>query len=426
MIPTTKNERTRWPCHKHILSKHSKYFEAMFACEFEESGATIIFMPCGIFNNTTTLETILQFMYTNELCLEQTTEDMLLQLDQLEDLYAAADYLGMPQLCIDITNKLLALGHHCTCYCDACAYIVPFLYALAQPRATDPCMLKLTDAALTIMTSDPEKALGSFWTCPSMMDLLQGYTIDNPLTQSLLAHISKTSAIESLHGCYVASYRLLALIEEEEQEEQEESVLQASIKAARSKATLTIASHFDFYCSEYPTLLSCIDGIVYSSDFMEYLLLRTIHDQMTPENACTLYQGVVRHLMARHAVQHSSHLKKIFHGIKDEIVRYIFYHVKEIRAHEKFEKLDHFTHHMEILQTVAVGRRVKLISRPVLTIGTVAFVGHVTFADGIWVGVELDRRVGKSDGSVDGQRYFTTTPSRGEFVRLDQVALIEV
>lgn len=41
---------------------------------------------------------------------------------------------------------------------------------------------------------------------------------------------------------------------------------------------------------------------------------------------------------------------------------------------------------------VALNRRVQLTRRPMLTVGTVLFVGHVDFADGIWIGVELDRR----------------------------------
>ncbi|KAG1076870.1 hypothetical protein G6F42_025229 [Rhizopus arrhizus] len=34
---------------------------------------------------------------------------------------------------------------------------------------------------------------------------------------------------------------------------------------------------------------------------------------------------------------------------------------------------------------------VQLTRRPPLTVGTVEFIGHVNFADGIWIGVELDR-----------------------------------
>lgn len=41
---------------------------------------------------------------------------------------------------------------------------------------------------------------------------------------------------------------------------------------------------------------------------------------------------------------------------------------------------------------VVVGKRVQLNRRPVLTVGTVKYVGTVCFAEGIWVGVELDRR----------------------------------
>ncbi|GAC96766.1 hypothetical protein PHSY_004350 [Pseudozyma hubeiensis SY62] len=53
--------------------------------------------------------------------------------------------------------------------------------------------------------------------------------------------------------------------------------------------------------------------------------------------------------------------------------------------------------------------------------GTVRFVGPTQFAAGIWIGVEYDEPVGKNDGSVAGERYFTCKPSFGGFVRQDKV-----
>jgi hypothetical protein len=41
---------------------------------------------------------------------------------------------------------------------------------------------------------------------------------------------------------------------------------------------------------------------------------------------------------------------------------------------------------------IGLGRRVGLSRRAVLTVGTVRFVGHVDFDDGLWIGIELDRR----------------------------------
>lgn len=93
---------------------------------------------------------------------------------------------------------------------------------------------------------------------------------------------------------------------------------------------------------------------------------------------------------------------------------------------------------------IGLHKRVQLTRRPTLTVGTVAFVGEVDFADGIWIGVELDRRgkkkkkeyvfmrvveyiihiVGKNDGSIDGHRYFSSSPNRGVFVRPEDVALV--
>ncbi|XP_077869503.1 CAP-Gly domain-containing linker protein 3-like [Saccoglossus kowalevskii] len=47
--------------------------------------------------------------------------------------------------------------------------------------------------------------------------------------------------------------------------------------------------------------------------------------------------------------------------------------------------------------------------------GVVRFSGKTNFAPGWWYGIELDKAVGKNDGAVSGERYFTCEPRRGVF-----------
>ncbi|XP_057709910.1 kinesin-like protein KIF13B isoform X2 [Corythoichthys intestinalis] len=53
--------------------------------------------------------------------------------------------------------------------------------------------------------------------------------------------------------------------------------------------------------------------------------------------------------------------------------------------------------------------------------GTVRYVGATHFAEGVWVGVELDSPAGKHDGCVGGHRYFQCRPAHGILVRPERL-----
>ncbi|KAI9478537.1 MAG: hypothetical protein EXX96DRAFT_525142 [Benjaminiella poitrasii] len=78
----------------------------------------------------------------------------------------------------------------------------------------------------------------------------------------------------------------------------------------------------------------------------------------------------------------------------------------------------------ENLDVPQIGYKVELLRRPLPTLGTIKYIGDVEFARGIWVGVELESRLGNSDGSVEGKRYFKTFPQRGVFVKIDDFKII--
>ncbi len=71
---------------------------------------------------------------------------------------------------------------------------------------------------------------------------------------------------------------------------------------------------------------------------------------------------------------------------------------------------------------LSIGQRV-LIGN--VMAGTVRFVGHTHFAEGLWIGVELDMPKGRNDGSLDKHRYFHCEPNHGLFAPPGKVSLFD-
>ena len=75
------------------------------------------------------------------------------------------------------------------------------------------------------------------------------------------------------------------------------------------------------------------------------------------------------------------------------------------------------------LDTLRLNQRIKVKD---YGYGTIQFLGCVHFAQGLFVGVELDEAMGKHDGSYHGKRYFTAKDKHGVLVKQHRVELLDV
>lgn len=56
-----------------------------------------------------------------------------------------------------------------------------------------------------------------------------------------------------------------------------------------------------------------------------------------------------------------------------------------------------------------------------MQLGTVKYFGMLHVAHGMWMGIDMDEAVGKHDGTVDGNNYFSAQPDHGVFSRPENV-----
>lgn len=59
-------------------------------------------------------------------------------------------------------------------------------------------------------------------------------------------------------------------------------------------------------------------------------------------------------------------------------------------------------------------------------LGTLRFCGTTKFAAGLWAGVELDKDMGKNNGSVNGVKYFNCPKNKGIFIPAGRVTKVRI
>jgi hypothetical protein len=323
LAATDATEKNRWSCHKDMLKTSSIYFAAIFNNQFQETDASIVFLPRGIFSSSV-LDDIIHFLYTGSINSDAPS------LEHVQAIYSAADYLGIETLCTTAHQKLIDATHGLTCYCKSCSVNVPKLLSFVGPQQETRKLSDITLAIIRLLTTqDPEKSLPAFWTSRSLASLLTK-TIDmqDYLQDIMLSSLTKGNAIETLHGCFLASQVL-------ESTASWSDGLNDTLLKMRQASCHILAENFDFYCTLYPKLLSCVDGVIYSFDFLEYLLTFVISEEMTTSNACTFYKGIVRSLLCRHAVHHTPRVKLILESSRDKVVRFIKSNLDEIKSIDK-------------------------------------------------------------------------------------------
>merc|ERR1739847_247661 len=99
------------------------------------------------------------------------------------------------------------------------------------------------------------------------------------------------------------------------------------------------------------------------------------------------------------------------------------FNAEEVAAKEKEkEENDRIYNEMqeEKLKSISVDSRCQTqVPKAPKRLGQVKFVGKTKFAEGYWAGIEYDEPVGKNDGSVKSDRYFTCKNKYGGFVKVE-------
>lgn len=399
-------ENVSFPAHRFILASQSPYFYNVFCTEFREASTSSVHMPSDLFNSST-LQVILYYLYTDTLIIPPSPTRGKLnekkhELRLLLKVFSAADFLGhYNTICKAALVKMSIICHQFKCVCSDCSILLPSMLLFADKHEKYLAQLR---SKLISLYADPLDSLAPLWSQKPFAILVASILQSTGVTAS--AHHPGTTAtkdgaqvisqifnsqstttppLESTQSVSSSSLTTPNLIEEITEKTFANITKHNSVRVLHSlhlclsylrgadplptwsQPTLTIlnkflhstidmiSSNFDYYCVEYPILLSCVDGIGFgfSVDFLGFVLKRVLTEGIHDGNAAVLYQGIVRDLGGRQEMVRNVAVDSVLLDARAQCAQYIAKRWMNIKAENGFATIE-----KDMMRLIAEGTQI--------------------------------------------------------------------
>ncbi|KAL7319792.1 hypothetical protein PS15m_002885 [Mucor circinelloides] len=366
--------------HRFILAAQSSYFYSLFCTQFQEASSSMVHLTDDLFNEAI-IEVVLNFFYTDKIIVKPLpTNDTKISsplqrrlqhnkhaLRVIQKAFYSADYLGHSDtLGGAILHEMEKLCHQFKCVCAECAVLLPSMLAWSDKHVEVVPKLRRT---LILLYCDPVHSLAPLWSqrpfamlitsmVPSAAllgeDTLAAVIKQEPLfrarTPKTLIHeivertfynVTKHNAIHVLHSLHLC----LSQIRSADPTPSWSRPALDLVNPILHYTVGMVSQFFDFYCVEYPILLSCVDGIGagFSVDFLDFLLRHVLNEGIKETNAGIIYQGILRDLVGRQEVVQNMAIDDVLIKARSRCAAYIARNWTKVKSQGGFRTLEKST-----------------------------------------------------------------------------------
>ncbi|KAI9272439.1 hypothetical protein BY458DRAFT_533348 [Sporodiniella umbellata] len=361
--------------HKFILAAQSPYFYSLFCTQFQEASSRSVSLTNDLFNEAI-VDTLLTFFYTDRIFVPQLKKDpsksqshrdlqqIKHRLRVMQKTFYASDYLGHSDtLGKTLLYEMQELCHGFKCFCTRCAVILPSMLAWSDQFAEPLPQLR---QALVNLYCDPVHSLIPLWSQRPFAFLASSLvsstanlgentlwavlqqersthykTLIHEIVMQTCLNVTKYNAIRVLSSLHLCGSRIRGADPTPTWSRDAHNLLYPILQYTVDM----VSQFFDFYCVEYPILLSCVDGIGagFSVDFLEFLLDRVLSQGIQEVNAGVIYQGIVRDLFGRQEVVKNVAIDDVLMRARRQCAHYISQRWSAVKAQGGFMKLEKAT-----------------------------------------------------------------------------------